>query len=259
MKRAKRIRVKTKDQNGNTTEKKKETRMEALSSIAMILATALFIITFNIQAFEIPTSSMENTLLVGDHVFVDRITVAPPTTSAFFERNRPVRRGDIVVFYSVETPGLHLVKRVIGIPGDRIHLRNGVVYRNEEAVKEPYVIHSVGNYVPYRDNFPSIPPWLAGDTVIPGWPVRQGEDIVVPPGRYFVMGDNRDVSHDSRYFGTVPQENIIGRPLFIYWSFRTPEDQYEKTSVGDRLAFYGHVALHFADQTRWSRMLHVLR
>lgn len=250
-----RINLSTKNQNASKPEKRKQTGIEAVSSMAMVLATALFIITFNIQAFEIPTSSMENTLLVGDHVFVDRITTAPPTSWAFFEHSRPIRRGDIVVFYSVETPGLHLVKRVIGIPGDHIHLSDGIVYRNGEALDEPYVIHSIGDYIPYRDNFPSIPPWQAGDTVIPGWPVRQGEDIVVPPSRYFVMGDNRDVSHDSRYFGTIPAENVIGRPLFIYWSFQTPEDQYKKTSVGDRIAFYGHVALHFADQTRWRRML----
>lgn len=259
MRRVKRITTATKTKTASTPEKKKQTRMESLSSMAVVLATALFIITFNIQAFEIPTSSMENTLLVGDHVFVDRITTAPPTSWAWFEHSRPICHGDIVVFYSVETPDLHLVKRVIGIPGDRIHLRNGVVYRNGEALKESYVIHSVGDRVPYRDNFPSIPPWQAGDTVIPGWPVRQGEDIVVPPGRYFVMGDNRDVSHDSRYFGTIPRENIIGRPLFIYWSFQTPEEQYQKTSLGDRVAFYGHVALHFVDQTRWSRMLHVVQ
>ena len=240
-------------------EKKRETPMEFLSSMAMVLATGLFIITFNIQAFEIPTSSMENTLLIGDHVFVDRITVAPATHWAFFEHYRPIQHGDVVVFFSVETPGLHLVKRVIGIPGDRIHLRDGVVYRNGEPLKEPHVIHSVGDREPYRDNFPSVPPRLAGDSVIAGWPLRERDDVVVTPGHYFVMGDNRDVSHDSRYFGLIPRENIIGRPLFIYWSFNTPPGQWEKTDLGDRLAFYGHVALHFVDQTRWKRMLRPVR
>lgn len=248
-----------KNQTASRFERKLQTRVEVLSSMAMVMATALFIITFNIQAFEIPTSSMENTLLVGDHVFVDRITMAPPTSWAFFEHSRPIRRGDVIVFYSVETPDLHLVKRVIGVPGDRIHLRDGIVYRNGEALKEPYVIHSIGDYVPYRDNFPSVPAWQAGDTVIPGWPIREGEDIIVQPGRYFVMGDNRDVSHDSRYFGTIPRQNIIGRPLFIYWSFQTPEDQYQKTSLADRVAFYGNVVLHFVDRTRWSRMINVVR
>ena len=240
-------------------DKKKETPMEFVSSMASVLAIALFILTFNIQAFEIPSSSMESTLLIGDHVFVDRITVAPPTHWAAFERYRPIQRGDIIVFYSVETPDLHLVKRVIGIPGDRIHLSGGVVYRNGEPLREPYVIHSVRNYDPYRDNFPAVPPQEAGDTVIAGWPQRNGDDIVVPAGHYFVMGDNRDVSHDSRYFGCIPRENIIGRPLFVYWSFETPADQYLRTDVGDRLAFYGHVTLHFFDETRWKRMFHPVR
>ena len=234
--------------------RRKETPTELLSSMAMVLCTALFILTFNIQAFEIPTSSMENTLLIGDHVFVDRITVAPPTHWAFFEHYRPIRHGDILVFYSVETPDLHLVKRVIGLPGDRIHLRDGIVYRNGQPLSEPYVIHSTRGYIPYRDDFPAVPSSEAGDTVVPGWPLRDGEDIVVPPQHYFMMGDNRDVSHDSRYFGCIPRENIIGRPLFIYWSFNTPPGQWEKTGIDDRIAFYGHVALHFVDETRWKRM-----
>src|SRR5579859_4536611 len=250
---------KKKNSAASKPAKKKETRMELLSSMAMMFATALFIITFDIQAFEIPTSSMENTLLIGDHVLVDRITIAPPTSWATFEHQRAIRHGDIIVFFSVETPDLHLVKRVIGVPGDRIHLRDGVVYRNGEALKEPYVIHSIGDYIPYRDNFPAIPPSLAGDTVVPGWPLRHGDDIVVPPNHYFVMGDNRDVSHDSRYFGCIPQENIIGRPLFVYWSFDTPPGQWEKTGFRDRAAFFAHVAVHFVDETRWSRMFHPVR
>ncbi len=244
-------------------EKKKETPMEFLSSMAVVLVTGLFIITFNIQAFEIPSSSMENTLLIGDHVFVDRITIAPPTHWAAFEHYRPIQHGDIIVFLSPETPGLYVVKRVIGVPGDKIHLRDGVVYRNGQPLKEPYVIHTQGNYDPYRDNFPAVPASESGIRVASGWPVmagvmRDGDDIVVPPDSYFGMGDNRDVSYDSRYWGFIPRENIIGRPLFVYWSFETPADQWQKTDMGDRIAFLGHVALHFFDQTRWKRMFHLV-
>jgi signal peptidase I len=244
-------------------EKKKETPMEFLSSMAVVLVTGLFIITFNIQAFEIPSSSMENTLLIGDHVFVDRITVAPPTKGAVFEHYRPIQHGDIVVFLSPETPGLYVVKRVIGVPGDRIHLRNGVVYRNGQALNEPYVIHSQGDYNPYRDNFPAVSASEYGTQVMPGWPVmmgvmKQGDDIVVPPDSYFGMGDNRDVSYDSRFWGFIPRENIIGRPLFVYWSFETPADQWKKTDMQDRVEFLGHVALHFFDETRWRRMFHLV-
>ena len=245
-------------------EKKKETPMEFISSMAVVLVTGLFIITFNIQAFEIPSSSMENTLLIGDHVFVDRITIAPPTHWVGFEHYRPIRHGDIVVFLSPETPGLYVVKRVIGVPGDRIHLRDGVVYRNGEALNEPYVIHSEpGEPNLYRDNFPKYSASEFGIHVASGWPVmmgvmKQGDDIVVPPDSYFGMGDNRDVSYDSRYWGFIPRENIIGRPLFVYWSFETPPDQWQKTDMADRIQFLGHVALHFFDETRWRRMFHLV-
>lgn len=241
------------------SKKPRETPLQFVSSIATTLAVALFIITFDIQAFEIPSSSMENTLLVGDHVFVDRITVAPSSKWDFLEHQRPIQRGDVIVFYSVETPDLHLVKRVIGVPGDSIHLRGGVVYRNGQLLREPYVIHSLGNYLPYRDDFPSVPPSQALDKVVPNWPMRQGQEIVVPLGHYFVMGDNRDVSHDSRYFGCIPRENVIGRPLFIYWSFETPADQWSKTDAADRISFLGHVVWHFFDGTRWHRTFQTVR
>jgi len=244
-------------------EKKKETPMEFISSMAAVLVTGLFIITFNIQAFEIPSSSMEDTLLIGDHVFVDRITVAPPTRWAPIEHYRAIQHDDIVVFLSPQTPGLYVVKRVIGIPGDKLHLRNGIVYRNGQALTEPYVIHKVGDYNPYRDNFPAVSALQASAQVSPEWPVqvgvlKEGGDLVVPPDSYFGMGDNRDESYDSRYWGFIPRENIIGRPLFVYWSFETPPDQWQKTEISDRIEFLGHVALHFFDKTRWRRMFHLV-
>ena len=173
---------------------------------------------------------------------------------------RDVRRGEIVVFLSPAEAGLYVVKRIVGVPGDRIRLRDGVVYVNGVAQQEPYVQHNPLNYNPYRDNFPAIPP---GESVniTPEWhlglnaSVQNGE-LVVPLGSYFAMGDNRDVSYDSRYWGFIPRENIIGRPLFIYWSYETPPGQYLKTSVSERVAFIANVVLHFFDRTRWRRMLH---
>ena len=155
------------------------------------------------------------------------------------------------------------MKRVIGIPGDRLHLRDGVVYRNGQPLHEPYLIHKVGDYNPYRDNFPAVPAIQASAQVSPEWPVqvgvlKQGDDLVVPPDSYFGMGDNRDESYDSRYWGFIPRENIIGRPLFVYWSFETPPDQWQKTEITERLHFLGHVALHFFDETRWRRMFHLV-
>ena len=248
------------------TEKPRETTVEFLASLAAVLVTGLFIITFIVQAFEIPSSSMENTLLIGDHVFVNREQFAPATKwLGPLLPYRDVRRGDIVVFLSPAEPGLYVVKRIIGVPGDRIHLRNAVVYRNGEKLDEPYVIHSskdsYGN--PYRDNFPAVAP-EDYNNLFPDWQLVlkqyiQGDDIVVPPDSYFGMGDNRDVSYDSRFWGFIPKENVIGRPMFIYWSFETPADQYQKTEVKDRLEFIGQVILHFFDETRWRRTLKVVR
>jgi signal peptidase I len=246
-------------------EKPKETTVEFLASLAAVLVTGLFIITFVMQAFEIPSSSMEETLLIGDHVFVNRVQFAPK--SSWVGPLLPYRgphHGDIIVFLSPQTPGLYVVKRIIGVPGDRIHLQNGVVYRNGQALDEPYILHDRdAPFDFYRNNFPAVSP-SDRDNLYNVWEaelpthIRDGE-IVVPPDRYFAMGDHRGVSYDSRYWGFIPKENIIGRPMFIYWSFETPGDQYEKTSMGDRVGFFAHVVIHFFDQTRWRRTLKVVK
>jgi signal peptidase I len=246
-------------------EKPRETTVEFLASLAGVLVTGLFIITFVVQAFEIPSSSMENTLLIGDHVFVNREQFAPPTK--WIEPLLPyrdIRRSDIVVFLSPEEQGLFVVKRIIGIPGDRIHLRDGVVYRNGQKLDEPYVLHTQGDYNPYRDNFPAVPPSEMYGVRNEKWQREfrshlDGDDIVVPPRSFFAMGDNRDVSYDSRYWGFIPRQNVIGRPMFIYWSFVTPPDQYQMRSAGERLGFLAHIIIHFFDETRWSRTFRVVR
>jgi len=244
-------------------EKKKETFSESLSGMAAVFVSGLFIITFIVQAFEIPSGSMENTLLVGDHVFVDRLT--PMSKASYVGPLMPyreIKRGDIIVFLHPTEPGMYVVKRVMGIPGDRIRLKDGVVYRNGEPLQEPYLHAHDRPTSPYRDDFPAI---QAGpmDEVTSEWPMqmqahlRNGE-LVVPPDSYFGMGDHRDVSLDSRYWGFIPRNNIVGRPLFIYWSFETPSDQYERKSAGERISFLGHIVIHFFDQTRWSRMFHLV-
>jgi signal peptidase I len=248
-----------------------ETPLEALASICTILAVGLFVFAFVFQNFEIPSGSMENTLLIGDHVVVDRETLSPPTQWAPFVHYRPVRRGDVIVFMkpNPETPDLILVKRAIALPGDRIHLRHGVVYINGVAQKEPYALQPSddGNpnhaYEPFRDDFPSVTPG-PDEQVTELWREElpehiQGDDLVVPPGHVFAMGDNRTESLDGRYWGFVPEKNILGRPLFVYWSFKTPADQEDKTSVGDRVSFMFHVLTHIFTDTRWSRTFHVIR
>jgi signal peptidase I len=246
-----------------------ETPLESLASICTVLAIGLFVMTFIFQNFEIPSASMEKTLLIGDHVLVDRISLAPPAKWAPFTFYRDVHRGDIIVFFKPGEPDLFLVKRTIGIPGDHIHLRNGVVYLNGVAQNEPYAGMPVsdGNpqhaFQPYRDDFPAVPadPY---QSVTASWAndlpnYIQGEDLVVPPGKVFAMGDNRTESLDGRYWGFVPRENIVGRPLFVYWSFETPADQIDKQSIGERVSFMSHIVLHIFDQTRWKRTFHLIK
>jgi signal peptidase I len=252
-----------------------ETPLESLASICTVLAIGLFVMTFIFQNYKIPSGSMEKTLLIGDHVLVDRTSFAPPTKWAPFVHYRDIQRGDVIVFYkpNPETPDLFLVKRAIGIPGDRIHLRNGIVYLNGVKQDEPEAGKPSADgdpyhaYNPYRDDFPSVPP--PPDEIQPlgitaSWALDlpnhiQNGDLVVPPGMVFAMGDNRTESADGRYWGFVPMQNIEGRPLFVYWSFETPADQMNKTSVGDRLGFMGHILVHFFDETRWRRTFHVIR
>ncbi len=251
-------------QSAKSQPASEETFLEGFASICGVLVLGLFALTFIFQNFAIPSSSMEKTLLVGDHVLVDRSTLAPPTPWAPFVHYRDIRRGDIIVFFKPGEPDLYLVKRVVGIPGDRIHLINGIVYLNGVAQNEPQAAKPTeDNAYPYRDDFPAIvPPAEAEVTAVwanalPGY-IHDG-DLVVPPGNYFAMGDNRTVSLDSRYWGFVPRANIVGRPLFVYWSFITPETQYEKTGVSDRVGFIAHTILHFFDQTRWRRTLHLVK
>jgi signal peptidase I len=253
-----------------------ESPLESLASICTLLILVIFAQAFIFQNFKIPSGSMEKTLLIGDHVLVDRSTFAPPSHWAPFVHHRDIRRGDIIVFYkpNPESPDLILVKRAIGLPGDRIHLRNGIVYLNGVAQNEPQAIQP-NNYdgdpnhaiVPYRDDFPADLAGIqeqASASHFAVWALDlpnhiQGDDLVVPPGMIFAMGDNRTESADSRFWGFVPRENILGRPLFVYWSFQTPSDQSNKTSLGDRISFMVHVVIHFVTDTRWARTFHIIR
>jgi signal peptidase I len=224
---------------------------------------------------------MENTLLVGDHLVVDQITLMPPASWMPLIRYREPRRGDIVVFHKpVNQPGIDatdadgtpqytpLVKRLIGVPGDHIHLRDGVVYVNGVAQPQPKDgIKDAGSPIDqvFLDEFPAIPPAQApSGAATESWDVEEPEhvvngDLVVPPGMYFMMGDNRHNSLDSRYWGFVPRANILGRPLFNYWSFEAADGQLEQTGFGHKLAWIGHVLVHFFPDTRWRRTFHVVR
>jgi signal peptidase I len=246
---------------------KEETTLEGFASLCSLVAVWLFVMTFAFQNFVIPSSSMASTLLVGDHVLVDRVSLSQSELWAPFVQHLDVRRGEVIVFYKppANSNGEHifLVKRVIGIPGDRIHLRRGIVYLNGVAQDEPQAAKpTYANYNAYRDEFPSVPPpENFGLTV--EWSVDlpnhiEGEDLVVPPESYFVMGDNRTNSADGRYWGFVPRANIVGRPLFVYWSFPTPKDEIDKTRFSENASFALYEVTHFFDETRWRRTFHVV-
>jgi signal peptidase I len=256
-----------------TEERVEETPFEALASILSVLVVGLFILTFLGQNFMIPSGSMGKTLLIGDHLLVDRITLAPATKWMPLVHQREPKRGDIIVFLKpVPDPDAEgnpqyktLVKRLIGVPGDHIHLSNGVVVINglaqdlpKDADNSP---HDPGSRE-YLDEFPLIPPAKdpSGNSTA-AWGVDfpnhvENGELVVPPGKYFVMGDHRHNSLDSRYWGFLPRENIIGRPLFNYWSFVATEEQLSQTGIGNTIAWMSHVALHFFSDTRWSRTFH---
>jgi len=203
------------------------------------------------QPFVIPTSSMEDSLLVGDHLIVDRLAYAPAgKLTGHLLPYEPVKRGDIIVFRYPLNIKEDYVKRVIGVPGDRIHLVNKQVYLNSKQLNEPYTIYRASYSNPYRDNFPAAPdvnlPPSALDML--DHHVVNG-DVVVPPGHYFAMGDNRDNSADSRYWGFVPRENIKGKPLLVYWSYDAPTEDLVDFTAGH----FVDLVLHFFTKTRWRR------
>ena len=253
-------------------EERHETLPESLAGLAYVLVIGLFVMTFLFQNFAIPSGSMEKTLLIGDHVVVDRITLAPRTAWMPLEYQRPVRRGDVIVFVkpNTEIPDMILVKRAIGLPGDRIHLEHGILYRNGERIDEPQISVPDGigpsshEYQTARDDFPRDLEGIAAEAAAnnaAGWSLEirnhvQNGELIVPPGTVFAMGDNRLESLDSRFWGFVPQQNLIGRPMFVYWSFVTPSDQVDKTGAGNSMAWILHEATHFFSDTRWKRTFH---
>jgi signal peptidase I len=235
-----------------------ETLVQSLLSIIVIV---LFVITFIVQAFQIPSESMENTLLIGDYLLVDKLHFGQGGLSSWFLPYRPIQRGDIIVFHYPVDPAQHFVKRVIGVPGDHILLRDKTVFVNDVPQDESYAIRVRGDRDSYRDNFPSARD--ASGQVDGRWHSTmhnylQDGELVVPQDEYFVMGDNRDHSLDSRYWGFVPRGNVEGRPLLIYLSVREGQDE---TAGGgdDRLFGSGHPVTHMWQFARWKRMFHLVR
>jgi signal peptidase I len=218
----------------------------------------LFGTTTLVQAFVIPTGSMEDTLLVGDHLLVDKLAFAPAgSVTKNIMPYSDVHRGDIIVFrYPIDIKQT-FVKRVMGVAGDRIRLENKSVWLNGHQLQEPYAVHKLDYIDSYRDNFPADPntPLFPPAQVMLEKNVTKGE-VVVPPGYFFAMGDNRDQSLDSRYWGFVPRENIIGKPLVIYWSYDASTEELSNPAV--TISHLFDIATHFVTKTRWSRSLELI-
>ncbi len=218
-------------------EFRKSTVREYFESIVITAVIALFATTFVVQAFKIPTGSMESNLLIGDHLLVNKFIYGlhPGFLAKILPYGEP-KRGDVFVFKYPNNPEVAYVKRLIGMPGDTIEMIGRTVYVNGTALKE--------SYTQYID---------------PGSVYARYGPYTVPPGQYFAMGDNRDNSQDSRFWGSVPREYILGKALVIYWSFETPRDEYLRTSLPDRLRQFADVFLNFITKTRWSRTLKIIR
>lgn len=237
-----------KDDEKKDRDKEKSTAREYFESICVAVILALFIRTFVFQAFKIPTGSMEENLLIGDHLIVNKMLYAP-TAGALDGAVAPVRnvrRGDVVVFKFPNEPERDFIKRVVGLPGERIRIENKTVFIDGEPLHEPYVFFSeppqdseLGGLFTdsRRDNMP---------------------EMLVPEGEYFVMGDNRDNSHDSRFWGTLSGDLLKGRALMIYWSYESERDAYTKRGL-DRVWELVSVAWNFFPKTRWDRFFHLVR
>lgn len=231
----------------------------AIAEWTVTILLLLFGTTTLVQAFVIPTGSMEDTLLIGDHLLVDKLAYSPPgPISKYLLPYSDVKRGDIIVFRFPVDIRQTFVKRVIGVPGDRLRIENKQVFLNGRKLNETYKYHKIDYIDSYRDNFPSTPNMRLqgkGDEMLEK-NVANGE-VVVPPGHYFAMGDNRDSSLDSRYWGFVPRENIVGKPLIIYWSYDAPTERLASPNIG--LDHILDLAQNFFTKTRWKRTFRLIR
>jgi signal peptidase I len=218
---------------------KKSIAREYFEAIVLAVILALFFRTFVIEAFKIPSSSMEDNLLIGDHILVNKFAYAP--TNFAWEKYllpiRDIKRTDVIVFKYPEDPTRNFIKRVIGLGNDKLEVRDKQVYINGNPIKEPYKIHKAEFFGLTAENF---------------------GPVTVPPGYYFAMGDNRDNSKDSRAWGFVPKDYIKGRAFMIYWSFEGPQN-VGPSSMGDNVRDIGNLIIRFIPNTRWNRFFKIIR
>jgi signal peptidase I len=234
-----------------------------IQSVAGTVVIAVFVVTFLLQAFTIPSDSMEQTLMVGDYLLVDKFCYGDRTGWKRLIAYRSIQRGDIVVFHYPVNPAQDFVKRVVALPGDRLRMINKRVYVNGAPLREPYAQYITAQRNFYRDDFPQT---ASPDSDVDArwWKqmpkLVEDHQLIVPEGHYFVLGDNRDDSRDSRYWGFVPRENIIGRPLLIYWSSGSFNDDLPGSPTArDRLFHLAYAVTHLLQITRWERTFRLVR
>lgn len=252
----------TAPQQTNSVAPRSRNGLYVFQSLAGTIVIAVFVITFILQAFQIPSESMEKTLLVGDYLLVDKAHYGHPGMWSWLMPYRSIRRQDIIVFRYPINPKQHFVKRVIAVPGDRVRLINKHVYVNGVRQDDAYATFNPGWPNPYRDNFPAV--HFEGDrnSDTGRWfreveKLTDRDQLIVPEGCYFVLGDNRDDSYDSRYWGFVPRENIEGRPLVIYWSMARPNHVMMAGTPSGKLANLTSDVSQLANSLRWQRMLRI--
>jgi signal peptidase I len=246
------------------SEEKETKARNSIAEWSVTILLLLFGTSSLAQPFVIPTSSMEDGLLIGDHLIVDKLAFAPAgPISKFLLPYQEPKHGDVIVFrYPGDITQIY-VKRLIGAPGDRLKMVNGVVFRNGRQLNEPYIFQKFP-FDAERDNFPGglrmvrEPLALDLQRQMLEKNVVNGE-VVVPAGHYFAMGDNRDNSADSRYWGFVPRENIIGKPVFVYWSYKAPTEDLLGDSASSMIAHFIDVGEHFFTHTRWKRTFLLVR
>ncbi|MFN0103038.1 MAG: signal peptidase I [Bryobacteraceae bacterium] len=240
-------------------EPKGESPRNAIAEWTVTVLLLLFGTTTLVQAFVIPTGSMEDSLMIGDHLLVDKLAYSPPgPISKYILPYSEAKRGDIIVFRWPTDIKFTFVKRVIGVPGDRIRIENKRVFRNGKPIEEPYKFHKSDFLDSYRDTFPSEPNTGIDEgarTMLQRHSVNR--EIVVPDNAYFALGDNRDHSLDSRYWGFVPRENIIGKPLIIYWSYDAPTHRLQSSTPS--VEHVTDLFKNFFTKTRWNRTFNLIQ
>jgi signal peptidase I len=243
------------------------TLREYFESLVVTVILALFGTTFIVQAFKIPTPSMEDNLLVGDHLLVNKFVYGK--SDVWLGRLLPFRQikhGDIIVFKYPEDLAKSYVKRAIGLPGDRLRIIDQKVYLNGRPLEESYTFHKSPDFrnMPIRDNFPlskeqinRFADYQQNRDIFFSYlyykPHTDGQEIVIPPDYYFAMGDNRDNSADSRFWGFVPKKNIVGKALIVYWSYETDPEEHLHDSFLDKVQQFADVFINFFKKTRWNR------